>query len=349
VKDIDRPEPIFDTIKESKMAYSFGMGSHIKPRIGNTRHNGKGNRDDVDINDSVGVYFHQAASIPLLTADQEVELAERFEHGCKARAKLADGHVSPRRRTELQSLVQDGWAAYEHLVVANSRLVISVAKKYRGRGVPFLDLIQEGNIGLIRAVKKFDYRRGCRFSTFATWWIRQSITRAIADQGRTIRLPVHTGDRINKMNRLSRHLAQELGREPTIDELANAMEITAEKVDYLIQIGHPALSLGTPVKGMEGVELGDFIQDTDELTIEEAASKSLMHEYIRDLLKTLPPREALVLRMRFGFVDGMSHTLAEVGQRMGITRERVRQIEEQALGRLRFEDRIRTLKDYLRG
>ena len=282
------------------MAHSFGIGSNIKPRVGHTRNNGKGNLDDVDINDTVGVYFHQAATIPLLTADQEVELAKRFERGRKARAKLADGHASPRRRAELRTMVKEGWAAYEHLVLANSRLVISVAKKYRGRGVPFLDLIQEGNIGLIRAVKKFDYRRGCRFSTFATWWIRQSITRAIADQGRTIRLPVHTGDRINKMNRLSRQLAQELGREPTIDELANAMHMTAEKVDYMIQIGHPTLSLGTPVKGMEGVELGDFIQETDEVTIEEAASKSLMHEYIQGLLKTLPPREARVLGYDLG-------------------------------------------------
>lgn len=329
------------------MAHSFGMGSSIKPRVGHTRNNGKGDLDEVDMNDTVGVYFHQAVSTPLLTADQEVELAKRFELGRKARAKLADGHVSPRRRTELHSMVQEGWAAYEHLVLANSRLVISVAKKYRGRGVPFLDLIQEGNIGLIRAVKKFDHRRGCRFSTFATWWIRQSITRAIADHSRTIRLPVHTGTRLNKMNRLSRQLAQELGREPTIDELANAMHMTVEKVNYMVQIGHPTLSLGTPVKGMEGVELGDFIQEEDKLSIEEAASKSLMCEYVQDLLKTLPPREARVLQIRYGLADGMQHTLAEVGQRMGITRERVRQIEEQALHRLRFEDYIRNFKDYL--
>jgi RNA polymerase primary sigma factor len=302
----------------------------------------------VDADDTVGLYLKEVGRVPLLTAEQEVTLAKRIERGRKAREELARGVGSDRRRRDLQIGVEDGWAAREHLITANSRLVISVAKKYMGRGVPFLDLIQEGNIGLIRAAKKFDYRRGHKFSTYATWWIRQAVTRAIADQGRTIRVPVHMGDQINKLLRISHQLTQRLGRDPTTDELAEALEVPPKKVENMIQVARRPLSLETPTDEEEDSVLGDFIQDEESPAPTETVTQNLLREHLQEVLNTLPPREVRILQLRYGLMDGQSYTLEEVGRKMGVTRERVRQIEAQALSRLRHPSHRRRLADYLR-
>jgi RNA polymerase primary sigma factor len=302
----------------------------------------------VDADDTVGLYLKEVGRVPLLTAEEEVALAKRIERGRKAREELAAGAVTARRRAELQAIIEDGWAAREHLITANSRLVISVAKKYMGRGVPFLDLIQEGNIGLIRAAKKFDYRRGHKFSTYATWWIRQAVTRAIADQGRTIRVPVHMGDQINKLLRVSHQLTQKLGRDPSTDELADALEVPPKKVENMIQVARRPLSLETPTDEEEDSVLGDFIQDEESPAPAETVTQNLLREHLQEVLNMLPPREVRILQLRYGLMDGQSYTLEEVGRKMGVTRERVRQIEAQALSRLRHPTHRRKLADYLR-
>ncbi|MBP1702080.1 MAG: polymerase primary sigma factor [Chloroflexi bacterium] len=302
---------------------------------------------NIDTDDTIGLYLKEVGRVPLLTAEEEVELAQRIERGRLAREELARGNVSPRRRQELQRLIEDGWAAREHLITANSRLVISVAKKYMGRGVPFLDLIQEGNIGLIRAAKKFDYRRGHKFSTYATWWIRQAVTRAIADQGRTIRVPVHMGDQINKLLRVQHQLTQRLGRDPSVEELANALEVTPQKVENMIQVARRPLSLETPTDDEEDSVLGDFIQDDEVPAPDETATYNLLREHLDTVLNGLPPREVRILQLRYGLLDGQAYTLEEVGRKMGVTRERVRQIEAQALSRLRHPAIRRKLREYL--
>jgi len=302
----------------------------------------------LDADDTVGLYLKEVGRVPLLTAEQEVSLAKRIERGRRAREVMAGSVVSARRRRELQLQIEDGWAAREHLITANSRLVISVAKKYMGRGVPFLDLIQEGNIGLIRAAKKFDYRRGHKFSTYATWWIRQAVTRAIADQGRTIRVPVHMGDQINKLLRISHQLTQRLGRDPSTDELADALTVTPKKVENMIQVARRPLSLETPTDEEEDSVLGDFIEDEESPAPAETVTQSLLREHLQEVLNTLPPREVRILQLRYGLLDGQSYTLEEVGRKMGVTRERVRQIEAQALSRLRHPSHRRRLSDYLR-
>ncbi len=303
---------------------------------------------NIDTDDMIGLYLKEVGRIPLLTAEQEVELAKRIEAGRAARAELARGKVSPKRRQELRRIIEDGWRAREQLIIANSRLVISVAKKYIGRGVPFLDLIQEGNIGLIRATKKFDYRRGHKFSTYATWWIRQAVTRAIADQGRTIRVPVHMGDQINKLLRTQHQLTQKLGREPSIEELAQALNIPPKKVEYMIQVARHPLSLEMPTDDDEKSVLGDFIKDEDAQAPDENAIQALLREHLEKLLNTLPPREVRILQLRYGLLDGKPYTLEEVGRKMGITRERVRQIEAQALARLRKPEIQQQLREYLK-
>jgi RNA polymerase primary sigma factor len=302
---------------------------------------------NIDTDDTIGLYLKEVGRVPLLTAVQEVELAQRIEQGRLAREELARGNVSLRRRTDLQFLIEDGWKAREHLITANSRLVISVAKKYMGRGVPFLDLIQEGNIGLIRAAKKFDYRRGHKFSTYATWWIRQAVTRAIADQGRTIRVPVHMGDQINKLLRVQHQLTQRLGRDPTVDELAVALDVTLQKVENMIQVARRPLSLETPTDDEEDSVLGDFIQDEEVPAPDETATYNLLREHLEIVLDGLPPREVRILQLRYGLLDGQAYTLEEVGRKMGVTRERVRQIEAQALSRLRHPAIRRRLREYL--
>ncbi|RPJ39256.1 MAG: sigma-70 family RNA polymerase sigma factor [Chloroflexi bacterium] len=302
---------------------------------------------NIDTDDTIGLYLKEVSRVPLLTAEEEVELAQRIERGRMAREELARGNVNVRRRHELRRLIEDGWAAREHLITANSRLVISVAKKYMGRGVPFLDLIQEGNIGLIRATKKFDYRRGHKFSTYATWWIRQAVTRAIADQGRTIRVPVHMGDQINKLLRVQHQLTQRLGREPSVEELAEALDVPPKKVENMIQVARRPLSLETPTDDEEDSVLGDFIEDDEAPPPDETATYNLLREHLEEVLNTLPPREVRILQLRYGLLDGQAYTLEEVGRKMGVTRERVRQIEAQALSRLRHPSIRRKLRDYL--
>jgi len=302
---------------------------------------------NIDTDDTIGLYLKEVGRVPLLTAPEEVDLAQRIERGRLAREELAKGNVSLRRRQELQLLIEDGWAAREHLITANSRLVISVAKKYMGRGVPFLDLIQEGNIGLIRAAKKFDYRRGHKFSTYATWWIRQAVTRAIADQGRTIRVPVHMGDQINKLLRVQHQLTQRLGRDPSVEELAQSLDVTPQKVENMIQVARRPLSLETPTDDEEDSVLGDFIQDEDAAAPDESATYNLLREHLDSVLNGLPPREVRILQLRYGLLDGQAYTLEEVGRKMGVTRERVRQIEAQALSRLRHPAIRRKLREYL--
>jgi RNA polymerase primary sigma factor len=301
----------------------------------------------IDADDTIGLYLKEIGRVPLLTAAQEVDLAKRMERGRFARERLGRNHQTAKQRANLQAQVDDGMAAREHLITANSRLVISVAKKYMGRGVPFLDLIQEGNIGLIRAAKKFDYKRGHKFSTYATWWIRQAVTRAIADQGRTIRVPVHMGDQINKLLRVSHSLTQDLGRDPTTEELAVALGVTPKKVESMIQIARRPLSLETPTDDEEDSVLGDFIEDEDSPAPVDMATRNLLREQIAEVLNGLPPREVRILQLRYGLLDGESYTLEEVGKKMGVTRERVRQIEAQALSRLRHPSHRRKLRDYL--
>jgi RNA polymerase primary sigma factor len=301
----------------------------------------------IEIDDSISLYLKEIGRVPLLTAEEEVDLAKRMEKGRNARLKLSDGMEDWEERERLLALVRDGQAAQEHLIKANSRLVVSVAKKYVGRGVPFLDLIQEGNIGLIRAVKKFDYRRGYKFSTYATWWIRQAVTRAIADQGRTIRVPVHMYEQINRLTRTSRQLVQELGRDPTTEEIAEELGVTPKKVEHIMRVSQRPLSLEMPVGEEEDSYLGDFIEDEDADSPQDAAGQQLLREVIDEIFQSLTPREVRILQLRFGLVDGYCYTLEEVGKKFGVTRERIRQIEAQALSRLRHPSRSRKLRDYL--
>jgi RNA polymerase primary sigma factor len=302
----------------------------------------------IDVDDSISLYLREIGRIPLLTAEQEVSLAKRMEAGRNAKRRLSrNGDLSQDELWELQALVRDGQAAQEHLIKANSRLVVSVAKKYVGRGVPFLDLIQEGNIGLIRAVKKFDYRRGFKFSTYATWWIRQAVTRAIADQGRTIRVPVHMYEQINRLARVTRQLVQEYGRDPTTEEIAEELGVSPKKVERTIKVAQRPLSLEMPVGEEDDSFLGDFIEDSDAPSPTDQASQQLLRDQIDDIFISLTPREVRILQLRFGLVDGYSYTLEEVGKKFGVTRERIRQIEAQALGRLRHPSRSRKLRDFL--
>jgi RNA polymerase primary sigma factor len=303
----------------------------------------------VSSDDTVGLYLKEMARVPLLTHEEEVELAMRLEAGKGAQRKQnrLNGKNSA-RLVELEFLVEDGKAAREHLIKANTRLVVSIAKRYMGRGVPFLDLIQEGNLGLMKAVEKFDYRRGYRFSTYATWWIRQTITRAIADQGRTIRVPVHMTDRIRRLYRTARELEQERGRKPTPEEIAERMDLEPRKVQWMLKVSWRPLSLERPVGEEEDSELGSFIEDDNSPTPTQSANDSLLREKVEEMLSTLTPREARILRLRFGLQNGRSYTLEEVGEKFGLTRERIRQIEGRALRRLRHPRRSRQLKDYLR-
>ncbi|HHN93373.1 MAG TPA: sigma-70 family RNA polymerase sigma factor [Anaerolineae bacterium] len=304
--------------------------------------------DTIAIDDTIGLYLKEIGRVPLLTAEEEVMLAKRMEAGQQAREKLSQDGLDPEERERLQRIVEDGLAAREHLIRANSRLVISVAKKYIGRGVPFLDLIQEGNIGLIRAANKFDYKRGHKFSTYATWWIRQAVTRAIADQSRTIRVPVHMGDQINKLLRIAHRLTQELGRKPTSEELAAAMEIPTRKAEEMLKVARRPLSLDMPTDDEGDSKLGDFIEDEDSAAPDDEVTSSMLRELLHVILQDLPPREVRILQLRYGLVDGETYTLEEVGRKLGVTRERVRQIEAQALSRLRHPTHARKLKDFLR-
>jgi len=287
--------------------------------------------------------------VPLLGVEEELEIARRIEKGRSARGDLlkTDPRPSLARRRELEALVADGQEAREHLIKANTRLVVSVAKRYMGRGVHFLDLIQEGNLGLMKAVEKFDYSRGFRFSTYATWWIRQTITRAIADQGRTIRVPVHMSDRIRRLYKAARELEQSYGRQATPEEIAEELEVEPRKIQWMLKVSWQPLSLENPVGDEDDSELGLFIEDETTPTPTQSVFQDLLHDKLEQVLSTLPPREARILRMRFGLVNGQSYTLEQVGQKFGLTRERIRQIEGKALRRLRHPRRSRQLRDYL--
>jgi len=303
----------------------------------------------VPTNDPVRMYLKEIGKVPLLTAAQEVELARKIEEGEEASRRLEEegDKLKPAEVRALRRKEREGQEAKRKLVEANLRLVVSIAKRYVGRGMLFLDLIQEGNLGLIRAVEKFDFRKGYKFSTYATWWIRQAITRAIADQARTIRIPVHMVETINKLIRVQRQLLQELGREPTPEEIAEQMELTPEKVREILKVSQEPVSLETPIGEEEDSHLGDFIEDADAVVPIDAASFILLQEQLESVLNTLNDREKQVIRLRFGLVDGHSHTLEEVGREFGVTRERIRQIEAKTLSKLRHPSRSQKLKDYL--
>jgi len=299
-------------------------------------------------NDPVRMYLKEIGKVALLTGPQEVDLAMKIEAGEEAMKTIEENKNIP--KAELRNLTKierEGMNAKRKLVEANLRLVVSIAKRYVGRGMLFLDLIQEGNLGLIRAVEKFDYRKGYKFSTYATWWIRQAITRAIADQARTIRIPVHMVETINKLVRIQRSLLQELGREPSPEEIATEMELTPEKVREILKISQEPVSLETPIGEEEDSQLGDFIEDSDAIVPPDAASFSLLQQQLKKILKSLSDRERKVIELRFGLKDGHPRTLEEVGKVFGVTRERIRQIESKTLSKLRHPSRSAKLKDYL--
>ena len=308
------------------------------------------NLDSISSDDTIGLYLKEMSRVPLLNMNEEMEIARRIESGRQSKLELdrSNGSCPPQQKKLLQQQVEDGQLAREHLIKANTRLVVSVAKKYIGRGVPFLDLIQEGNLGLMKAVEKFDYHRGFRFSTYATWWIRQTITRSIADQGRTIRVPVHMVDRIRQLYKLTHEMEQTLGRLPTNDELADKMDTTSSKIEWMLRVSWLPLSLESPINDEEeDSELGQFVEDQMSPTPIQSAYSKLLREKIEEVLDTLPPREARILRLRFGLENGHNYTLEEVGEKFGLTRERIRQIESKALRRLRHPRRSRQLREYL--
>jgi len=298
--------------------------------------------------DPVKDYLKQIGKVPLLNAEQEVELAKRIEAGLFAEEKInGPKSLNPKLRTELEWIAEDGRRAKNHLLEANLRLVVSLAKRYTGRGMLFLDLIQEGNLGLIRAVEKFDYTKGYKFSTYATWWIRQAITRAMADQARTIRIPVHMVEVINKLARVQRQMLQDLGREPTPEELAKELDMTPEKVVEVQKYGREPISLHTPLGEDGDSEFGDLIEDSEAIVPSDAVSFTLLQEQLESVLDTLSDREAGVVRMRFGLTDGQPKTLDEIGKVYGVTRERIRQIESKTMSKLRHPSRSQVLRDYL--
>jgi RNA polymerase primary sigma factor len=340
----EEPMDALDPTKEPPADWEPGPEDEVEDVMANAKwddlHDGFGivvADLESSLDDPVRMYLREIGRVPLLSAEEEVRLAQRMERGKVERLK-----VMPNRR-----YVDDGEEAQRRLTEANLRLVVSVAKKYIGRGMSLLDLIQEGNIGLIRAVEKFDYTKGYKFSTYATWWIRQAITRAIADQARTIRIPVHMVETINRLIRISRRLLQDLGREPTSEEIAEQMEISAEKVREIIKVSQEPVSLETPIGEEDDSHLGDFIEDHTALAPADAASHQLLKEQVEDVLDSLTERERKVLQLRFGLDDGRSRTLEEVGKEFHVTRERIRQIEAKALRKLRHPSRSRKLKDYL--
>ena len=340
----EEPMDALDPTKEPPADWEPGPEDEVEDVMANAKwddlHDGFGivvADLESSLDDPVRMYLREIGRVPLLSAEEEVRLAQRMERGKVERLK-----AMPNRR-----YVDDGEEAQRRLTEANLRLVVSVAKKYIGRGMSLLDLIQEGNIGLIRAVEKFDYTKGYKFSTYATWWIRQAITRAIADQARTIRIPVHMVETINRLIRISRRLLQDLGREPKSEEIAEQMEISAEKVREIIKVSQEPVSLETPIGEEDDSHLGDFIEDHTALAPADAASHQLLKEQVEDVLDSLTERERKVLQLRFGLDDGRSRTLEEVGKEFHVTRERIRQIEAKALRKLRHPSRSRKLKDYL--
>jgi RNA polymerase primary sigma factor len=304
--------------------------------------------DYISVDDSVSLYLKEMSRVPLLSVDEELDLAKRMERAARARVQLTkhNGRTPPRRRQDLELVIQDGFIARDYLIRANTRLVVSIARKYMGHGVPFLDLIQEGNLGLIRAVEKYDYQRGFRFSTYATWWIRQSITRAIADQSRTIRVPVHMADRLRLLYKTSQEMEQELGRVPTVDELATELAVDGSKVEWMMQVAQPTISLESPVGDEDDTDLGMYVEDVNSPSPAQIVYQNMLCERVDQVLATLSPREARILRLRFGLGQDRPYTLEEVGQKFGLTRERIRQIEGKALRHLRQPCVARLLREY---
>jgi len=303
---------------------------------------------NVPIDDSVGLYFREMGQQQLLTAEEEVQLAMEIEAGRAAEEAMAGEYpLSDDELDELQRLKEVGDAARAHLIRANTRLVVSIAKKYRGRGLQFLDLIQEGNVGLMKAVEKYDYRRGNRFSTYATWWIRQAVTRALANHGRTIRIPAHLGGRISKLYQVAQELEQEYGRQPTAEEIAENMELPAERVRWMLRTSRQPVHLERPVGDESDAELGDFIEDIEAPPPAEMVANKMLTEELGDILDQLTPREARILRLRYGLQDGESRTLKEVGEMFGLSRERIRQLEKEALRKLRHPNFAGHLRQYL--
>ena len=306
--------------------------------------------DSFSIDDPVRMYLKEIGKVPLLAPDEEIELAQKMSAGSLAKEQLEEaeeGSLSPEDQAELKKLAKAGDAAKQKLAEANLRLVVSIAKRYVGRGMLFLDLIQEGNLGLIKAVEKFDYTKGYKFSTYATWWIRQAITRAIADQARTIRIPVHMVETINKVKKVSSQLLHQNGHEPSAEDIAAELDMSVDKVREILRVAQEPVSLETPIGEEEDSHLGDFIQDDEAPSPADAASHTLLKEQLSGVLSTLTPREEKVLRLRFGLEDGRSRTLEEVGKEFNVTRERIRQIEAKALRKLRHPSRSKKLKDFL--
>jgi RNA polymerase primary sigma factor len=302
---------------------------------------------NVPIDDSVGLYFREMGQQSLLTAEEEVNLAMEIEAGRAATESLKEDVLSLDEKDKLAIIEEIGDAARAHLIRANTRLVVSIAKKYRGRGLQFLDLIQEGNVGLMKAVEKYDYRRGNRFSTYATWWIRQAVTRALANHGRTIRIPAHLGGRISKLYQIAQELEQEYGRQPTAEEIAIFMELPADRVRWMLRTSRQPVHLERPVGDESDAELGDFIEDVEAPPPAEAVANQMLTEELGDILDQLTPREARILRLRYGLQDGESRTLKEVGEMFGLSRERIRQLEKEALRKLRHPNFAGHLRQYL--
>jgi len=302
---------------------------------------------NISSDDSISLYLKEMASVPLLKPTEEIRLAKDLERGRTAQTRLRQDGQDPGLREKYTRDVETGNAARAHLIKANTRLVVSIAKRYMGQGVPFLDLIQEGNLGLMKAVEKFDHRRGCKFSTYATWWIRQSIIRGLAEQSRIIRLPSHVGDRIRKVFLMARQLEQDDGRKPSPREIGNSMNLDLPRIRWLFSVSRRPLSLEKPIGEDEDSALGEFIEDQDSPTPTDEAAQKLLADKMAEILATLSPREARILRLRFGLQDGCAYTLKEVGEKFGLTRERIRQIEREALHRLRHPSRSRQLRDYM--
>ncbi|MBN1318629.1 MAG: sigma-70 family RNA polymerase sigma factor [Anaerolineales bacterium] len=324
--------------KEPLSKYEEGLEFHSAPNF---------DLSNVPIDDSVGLYFREMGQQSLLSADQEVTLAKRIELGQDAIPELGKQNGNKNAKKELSENIELGKAARAHLIRANTRLVVSVAKKYRGRGLPFLDLIQEGNVGLIKAVEKYDYRRGNRFSTYATWWIRQAVTRALANHGRTIRIPAHLGGRISKLYQIAQEMEQVLGRQPTPEELAKYLDMTPDRVRWMLRTSRQPVHLERPVGDDSDAELGDFIEDEDAPPPHESVAQTMLAEDLTEVLNRLTPREARILRLRYGLQDGESRTLKEVGEMFGLSRERIRQLEKEALRKLRHPNLAGHLKQYI--
>jgi RNA polymerase primary sigma factor len=344
LEDADAPADAFDQVVEALREVDIEVREDSPEAVYGT----VGGMDEIEVSDPVRMYLQEIGRVPLLDAQQEVELSMQMETGRRAAEKLrADGEGAPAEKAILQRARREGERAQQRLVEANLRLVVSIAKKYVGRGMPLLDLVQEGNLGLMRAVEKFDYRKGFKFSTYASWWIRQAVTRALADQGRTIRVPVHMVETINKLAAVQRNLNQELGREPTIEEIAADLELEPAKVSELRRIAQDPVSLETPLGEEDDSTLGDFVEDTEAEAPVRAASFKLLQEYLGVVLEELNERERQVLIMRFGLANGRIHTLEEVGRHFNVTRERIRQLETKAVAKLRQPSRARKLEGYL--